>query len=70
MKEAGRGYTGELCGQCVQKPVLHKNLGIIYSRTGHIAKAEQELRLALRWKPNDQEALSTVNIFGATSESS
>jgi len=36
---------------------------MIYSRTGHIAKAELELRLALRWKPNDQEALSTINIL-------
>ena len=53
----------ELCGQCPQLPVLHKNLGLIYARTGDPENGEQELRLALRLNPNDPDASKAIGII-------
>ena len=53
----------ELCDQCPQLPILHKNLGLIYARTGDVENGELELRLALRLNPNDSDASKALGIL-------
>ncbi len=56
----------ELCGQCPQLALLHKNLGLIYARTGDLENGEQELRLAIRLNPNDPDASRAIGILEET----
>jgi tetratricopeptide (TPR) repeat protein len=53
----------QLCGACAQREILHKNLGLIYSRKGDIANAERELRAALKLKPDDAEARRAISLL-------
>src|SRR5690242_289743 len=46
----------KLCGQCVQLPVLRKNLGLLYARKGDAENAKHQLRLALQLLPEGPEA--------------
>jgi Flp pilus assembly protein TadD len=43
----------QVCGDCRSKPELHKNLGLIYCRSGNLEKGERELRIAQTLEPND-----------------
>ena len=47
----------ELCRQCVQLPILRKNIGIIYARRGEVENAKQQLELALKLLPEGPEAV-------------
>ena len=47
-----------VCGDCRTRSSLHKDLGLLYSRSGHLVEGERQLRLALRQDPNDEEVLS------------
>lgn len=44
-----------LCGDCRARADLHKNLGLIYARSGDTAKAVAALRAAREQKPADPE---------------
>jgi len=46
----------QLCGQCAEGAHLHRNLGLIYCRTGNRQDGEKELRAALELDPRDQDA--------------
>jgi tetratricopeptide (TPR) repeat protein len=50
----------QLCGQCQQLPVLHRNLGLIYSRKGDVQKGQRELEMALAIDPNDADAQTAL----------
>jgi tetratricopeptide (TPR) repeat protein len=45
-----------LCGQCDDAEHLHRNLGLMYCRTGNLEEGEKELRAALALKPDDEDA--------------
>jgi len=46
----------ELCGQCSEAAHLHKNLGMMYVRTGKLEQAQKELETALQLNPDDSDA--------------
>ncbi len=46
----------QLCGQCAESAHLHRNLGLIYCRTGNRQDGEQELQVALQLDPHDEDA--------------
>ena len=46
----------QLCGQCAESAHLHRNLGLIYCRTGNRQDGEKELRAALQLDPHDEDA--------------
>ena len=60
---AQMGEALKACGQCQQLPVLHRNLGLIYARAGDIPNSERELRLALKLRPDDADALKAMEIL-------
>ncbi len=43
------------CGECPEQFELHKNLGLIYARSGRPNEGERELRQAASLKPGDPE---------------
>src|SRR5207244_6768645 len=53
----------DICGQCPQLSVLHKNLGLIYARKGSVEDAQRELRLALKLHPDEPDALKALEIL-------
>jgi len=46
----------ELCGECPEAAHLHKNLGMMYVRTGRLNQAQKELQTALQLNPEDSDA--------------
>ena len=46
----------ELCGECPEAAHLHKNLGMMYVRTGELNQAQKELQTALQLNPDDSDA--------------
>jgi tetratricopeptide (TPR) repeat protein len=46
----------DLCGQCAEAAHLHKNLGMMYVRTGKLDQAQKELETALQLNPDDNDA--------------
>ena len=46
----------QLCGSCPEAGHLHKNLGWMYFRTGKLADAEKEMRIAVSANPGDGDA--------------
>ncbi len=50
----------KVCGECRVLPLLHKNLGLIYLRSGNLADGEREIRTSLSLDPKDAEAQSTL----------
>jgi tetratricopeptide (TPR) repeat protein len=46
----------ELCGQCSEAAHLHRNLGMMYVRTGKLEQAKKELDTALQLNPEDNDA--------------
>lgn len=53
----------QLCRNCKQLPVLHRNLGFIYARTGDTEDALRELSLALKLDPKDIDSLKAIHIL-------
>jgi len=53
----------QLCGQCAQSAHLHRNLGLIYCRTGNTQEGEKELRAALQLDPNDEDAKKALALL-------
>ena len=45
----------DTCGDCRSRGDLHKNLGLIYCRSGDLEKGKSELLEARKIKPNDPE---------------
>ena len=45
-----------LCGNCPDGATLHKNLGLMYARSGDKASAVQELNIALKLDPENVDA--------------
>ena len=54
-----------ICGECQSRAAIHKNLGLVYSRSGDLKNGERELRLALDLKPDDVETLKTFKMVQA-----
>src|SRR5579862_4505634 len=46
----------ELCGECPEAAHLHKNLGMMYVRTGKFEQGQKELQTALQLNPDDNDA--------------
>jgi tetratricopeptide (TPR) repeat protein len=55
----------EICGNCRARADLHKNLGLIYARSGDTANAEAALRLARQLKPADAEVVQALEVIRA-----
>ena len=53
----------QVCGNCRSKGDLHKNLGLIYCRSGNLEKGEQELRTAQVVKPDDPDITKSLAIL-------
>lgn len=54
----------QICGQCISKADLYKNLGLIECQSGNLQSGEHDLQIALKDKPEDadiQKALKTVS---------
>jgi tetratricopeptide (TPR) repeat protein len=56
----------QVCGDCRAKADLHKNLGLIYARSGDLENAELELRAARKFKPGDAEIVRSLEMIRAT----
>jgi tetratricopeptide (TPR) repeat protein len=52
-----------ICGQCKELPALHRNLGLIYARTGDLQEAERELETALSIDPHDTDAQKALQML-------
>ena len=53
----------QLCGQCAESAHLHRNLGLIYCRTGNRQDGEKELRTALQLDPHDEDAKKALALL-------
>ena len=53
----------ELCGQCPQSAHLHRNLGLMYCRTGNTQEGEKELHAALQIDPHDKDAQKALALL-------
>jgi len=53
----------QMCGDCPSKGDLHKNLGLIYCRSGSLDKGERELRVAQGLKPNDPDVKKSLELI-------
>ena len=60
----------ELCADCRSRADLHKNLGLVYCRSGDLENGERELRLAFELKPVDPDVTRALEIVGALRKSS
>ena len=54
-----------LCGNCAEEATLHKNLGLMYARSGDTPSAMQELNLALRLDPENVDARRAMDVLKA-----
>jgi len=55
----------ELCGNCRFGPDLHRNLGLVYLRTGDTPDGKHELELALKLNPEDDDARKALEAIGS-----
>jgi len=55
----------EVCQDCRSRGDLRKNLGLIYCRSGDLNNGEEQLRLALKLKPNDADVLQALQVIDA-----
>jgi Flp pilus assembly protein TadD len=53
----------EVCGECQTRGELHKNLGLVYCRSGELKKGESELRTALTLIPGDPDVLQALKVI-------
>ncbi|MGH9426821.1 MAG: tetratricopeptide repeat protein, partial [Terriglobia bacterium] len=58
----------QVCGQCKSLRDIHKNLGLIYSRSGDLRKGEEQLRLALKIKPYDADVLKALQVIASLTQ--
>jgi len=55
----------DVCGECPTEALLHKNLGIIYARSGNLDKAEASLRVASGLLPSDEDIKISLQLIAA-----
>jgi len=55
----------QVCGQCKSLGDIHKNLGLIYCQSGDLRNGEEQLRLALKIKPNDPDVLKALEVIAS-----
>jgi Flp pilus assembly protein TadD len=55
----------QLCGDCSAKPQLHKDLGLIYCRSGDLKNGRDELLEARKLSPGDPDVTQALNIIAA-----
>jgi len=55
----------DVCGECPRQGELHKNLGLIYCRSGDIDNGGEELRIAQRFLPGDADIKKSLNTVQA-----
>ena len=53
----------QICGDCRSRAALHKNLGLIYCRSGEVRNGERELRVAAKLKPNDPDVVKALEVI-------
>jgi tetratricopeptide (TPR) repeat protein len=53
----------QICGNCQSKGDLHKNLGLIYCRSGRLEKGEHELRIAKGLKQDDPDVKKPLEMI-------
>ena len=53
----------QVCGSCKSLGDIHKNLGLIYCRSGDLKNGEEQLHLALKIKPNDPDVLKALQVI-------
>ena len=56
----------QLCGNCSALPLLHKNLGLIYCRSGDLKNGLAELLEAQKLIPADSDVAQAIRIVGDT----
>jgi Flp pilus assembly protein TadD len=52
-----------ICNNCQSEGDLHKNLGLIYCRSGNFEMGEGQLRIAASLKPNDPDVKKSLEIL-------
>jgi Flp pilus assembly protein TadD len=53
----------QVCGNCQSRGDLHKDLGLIYCRSGNLDKGERELRVAQSLKPEDPDVKKSLDLI-------
>ena len=53
----------QVCGNCQSRSDLHKDLGLIYCRSGNLDKGERELRIAHSLKPDDPDVKKSLDLI-------
>ena len=53
----------ELCESCRSKADLHKNLGLIYCRSGDLTRGGEQLRIAQAMKPGDPDIVKALAVI-------
>ena len=53
----------EVCGECSRRGDLHKNLGLIYCRSGDLENGVQQLKLAQKLIPADSDVVKSLQII-------
>jgi Flp pilus assembly protein TadD len=57
-----------ICEECPARADLHKNIGLIYARSGDLEKARQELLAARKLKPADADIEKALAILQGLEE--
>jgi tetratricopeptide (TPR) repeat protein len=52
-----------ICGGCSALPLLHKNLGLIYCRSGDLRNGRAELLEALKLTPKDPDITAALQLI-------
>jgi hypothetical protein len=53
------------CGDCSDLPQLHKDLGLIYCRSGDFRDGREELLIAQKLSPDDEDIRKSLQILAA-----
>jgi len=56
----------KICGDCSALALLHKNLGLIYCRSGDLRNGHAELLEALRLTPKDADITAALQVLEKT----
>jgi Flp pilus assembly protein TadD len=51
------------CGECSVRPQLHKNLGLVYCRSGDLKDGKSELLQADKWLPGDADIAKALQFL-------
>jgi Flp pilus assembly protein TadD len=57
-----------LCRDCSALPLLHKDLGLIYCRSGDLKNGLAELLEAQKLTPNDPDIAAALQVLGHTNK--